>query len=256
VRKPVMGCSTRPRAYSSRSRASASTTPGVIHPAQTLSRGKTARSITTTSSPATRSRHAQVDPAGPPPTTTTSAEVTSAVQLGARPGYLGRPTREGELEEPAPLRRERAVDHPAEGAVVLRADVLQHAHGHEHVVGAADVAVVVLHEFHATFEALLPRALARVADLLGRDVERAHFHPVVAGHVQGQCAPPAPRLHDRLARAQADLAADVLELGHLRFLEPRLRAGEVRAGVHELLVQPEAVEVVADVVVVVDVLAR
>src|SRR5207245_6319577 len=99
VRKPVMGCSTRPRAYSSRSRASASTTPGVIHPAQTLSRGKTARSITTTSSPATRSRHAQVDPAGPPPTTTTSAEVTSAVQLGARPGYLGRPTREGELEE-------------------------------------------------------------------------------------------------------------------------------------------------------------
>jgi hypothetical protein len=44
------------------------TTCGVIQPAQTLSRGNVAASTTSTSRPAWRNRHAQVEPAGPPPT--------------------------------------------------------------------------------------------------------------------------------------------------------------------------------------------
>src|SRR5438876_735075 len=72
VRNPVIGCSVLPRRYSAASIPSSSTTRGVIQPAHTLSRGKTAASITTTSRPACLSFHAQADPAGPPPTIRTS----------------------------------------------------------------------------------------------------------------------------------------------------------------------------------------
>jgi len=77
----------------------------------------------------------------------------------------------------------------------------------------------------------------------------------MTGHVQRERAPSASRFHDGVARAQAHLAADVLELGGLRLRQRRLRGGEVRARVHELVVQPEAIELVAEVVVIVDVLA-
>ena len=76
---PVIGWNVRPRRYSSMSRFKSVTTCGVIHPAQTLSRGNTAASTTITSRPARRSAHAQVDPAGPPPTMSASHE---RIQLG------------------------------------------------------------------------------------------------------------------------------------------------------------------------------
>src|SRR4030095_9249561 len=55
-----------------RSSSSACTTAGVIHPAQTFSRGKRALSRIATSQPARTNRRAALDPAGPPPTTRTS----------------------------------------------------------------------------------------------------------------------------------------------------------------------------------------
>jgi hypothetical protein len=64
-----------------------------------------------------------------------------------------------------------------------------------------------------------------------------------------------PRLDDAIPGSEVDLAADVLHLRQLRLLEARLRGGEVGAGVDHLLVEPQAIEVVADVVVVVDVVA-
>src|ERR1035441_1826183 len=53
---------------------SASNTRGVIHPPQSLLRGKVLRSISSVSSPDCRSPQAQEDPAGPPPTIKTSHE--------------------------------------------------------------------------------------------------------------------------------------------------------------------------------------
>src|SRR5262245_11592620 len=72
ARNPRIACSVRPWAYSARSSDRSDTACGVIQPAQTLSRGKTALSITTTSAPASRSFRAQEDPPGPPPTIRTS----------------------------------------------------------------------------------------------------------------------------------------------------------------------------------------
>src|SRR5664279_5849625 len=51
-----------------------SNTSGVIHPPQSLWRGKALRSRMSVSSPESRSPQAQEDPAGPPPTIKTSQE--------------------------------------------------------------------------------------------------------------------------------------------------------------------------------------
>src|SRR6185503_4401554 len=107
-------------AYSSRRTSRAWRTAGVTQPAQTLSRGKRARSRTTTSRPLRARRHAQLDPAGPPPTTRTSQVVTTRtaaglpppppVQVGPRPRdvVLVR-AREGDLEELQPAGGERGL---------------------------------------------------------------------------------------------------------------------------------------------------
>src|SRR5258708_499862 len=68
-------------------------TCGVIHPAQTLSRGNTAASATTTSSPSCRNARAHDDPAGPPPTISTShmsMNRPSQDETIARVGQAGR----------------------------------------------------------------------------------------------------------------------------------------------------------------------
>jgi hypothetical protein len=63
-------------------------------------------------------------------------------------------------------------------------------------------------------------------------------------------APAAADVEEALARGEAQLAADVVELLRLRVVE-RVRVGaEVRARVDELGVEPEPVEGVRDVVVV------
>ncbi len=67
-------------------RSSRGNTSGVSHPAHTLSRGKRARSATTTSQPARRSRLAAVEPAGPPPTIEriTLNQLNSTTTMSAR----------------------------------------------------------------------------------------------------------------------------------------------------------------------------
>ena len=67
---------------------------GVTQPAHNLVRGKTLRSSSMTSRPASRSFQAQVDPAGPPPTTMASATFTSIdprtlrILVSAGPRYM------------------------------------------------------------------------------------------------------------------------------------------------------------------------
>ena len=89
-----------------------------------------------------------------------------------------------------------------------------------------DVAVVVLDELDAAGQALPARPLARVGDLLARDVERPHVDAVLARHEQRQRAPAAPRLDHALARLQPELAADVVHLRELRVLERHAGLGK------------------------------
>ena len=67
---------------------------------------------------------------------------------------------------------------------------------------------------------------------------------------------PQPASTTRSPRLQPQLAADVIHLRDLRLVERRVGRREVRAGVGHRLAEPQRVELVADVVVVMDVLAR
>ena len=86
-----------------------------------------------------------------------------------------------------------------------------------------------------------------------RDVERPHVHPVLACHVDRERAPAAPRLDHPLPGPELELPAHVVHLGSLRLFEGGVLVRVVGARVDHLLVEPEPVEVVAEVVVVVDV---
>src|SRR5437764_13848428 len=77
--------------------ANRSTTAGVIQPAQVLSRGNAFLSRIRTSSPDARSAQAHAEPAGPPPTISTSQVVIlrilispsglAGIDMGTRPGH-------------------------------------------------------------------------------------------------------------------------------------------------------------------------
>ena len=96
-----------------------------------------------------------------------------------------------------------------------------------------------------------------MCDLLLRDVEAAHAYAVVLGHEQREPAPAAAGLDDALAGLQLQLAADVMHLRLLRLLDRHGRIGEVGARVlQRLAIEPQLVEIVAEVVVVMDVALR
>src|SRR6185312_62302 len=354
--------------YSAGSISSSRTTSGVIQPAQSFRRGKRSLSSTSTSAPARFSFHAAVDPAGPPPTITTSRVFTlealssacasSGVQVRARGrdvvvlprsendleelqrarsecgdragqvepphahellvehaahplrarleelepvserarivqpqvlhiedgkiqrleqihhlaerGWLGtgedapldpgvqprRTIASDRVNETATVRADRALCDLAERRIILHTDMLEHPDRDEGVVVPGDVPVIVLDVLDPIGEPLGRGALAREAHLLVRDVERAHFHPVVPRHMQGERAPPEPRLDDRLTRLQAELAADVVHLGSLRLIERRRLLWVIRTRISHRASEPERIELVADVVMVVNVVAR
>src|SRR6185369_16353119 len=112
----------------------------------------------------------------------------------------------------AAVRGQAAVHDRAEIAVATGANVLEHADGHETIVRAGDVAVVILDELDPIGQAFASRLLAAVGDLFMGDVEGADAHPVLARHVERQRSPAATRLDDALTRTQCDLAADVIHL--------------------------------------------
>ena len=160
------------------------------------------------------------------------------------------------MDEPAAGVLEAAVYDSPQGLVLVHADVLQHAHRHESIELAANVAVIVLDELHLRVQAFRPCAFARVSDLLFGYVVGLHHCAIVLGHVQRQSAPAAARFEHRFAGRKAQLAAHIVELGLLRLLQPQRGVGEIGAGVHHLAIEPELVEIVADIVMMVDIAPR
>src|SRR5262249_62184433 len=123
----------------------------------------------------------------------------------------------------------------------------------ERGAGAVPLGGAAVDDLAARGEALGGGALAGPGELLAGDVEGANAHAVTPGEVEGQGTPAAPGLDHALAGAQAQLARHVLHLRDLRFLERGGGRREVGAGVDHLPIEPQPVEVVAEVVVMVDV---
>src|SRR5215831_14720230 len=160
------------------------------------------------------------------------------------------------MYEPPAAPPEAALHDAPERRVVLDADVLEHSDRHEGVVLTGDVAVIVLDVLETIGEALACRPLACPANLLVRDVEGAHAYAVMARHVHRQHPPATSGLDHALAGPEAKLAAHVVHLRDLRLIERGGRLGVVRTGVRHGRAEPQLVERVADVVVVMDVVPR
>src|SRR5262245_23838211 len=160
------------------------------------------------------------------------------------------------MQQAAPVRSERAIHDSAEVPVVLWPDVLEHADRHERVVGADQVAIVVVDELDPVAQPFGPCPIACPRDLLGRHVAGAHRDAMASRDVQRQRTPAAAGFDDSLAGTEAQLPRDVLHLRDLGLFERRGLGREVRAGVDHFAVEPEPVEIVAQVVVMMGVDAR
>src|ERR1700675_3768195 len=110
--------------YLSGSTSRSASASGVTHPAQILTRGKTAASRTRVRRPARASRQAAVLPPGPPPTTMTSN--------GEGPGLTRSPLPEGE-EDPELLEGGHAELFDLGGERHHREDVALEVHPTAHI---------------------------------------------------------------------------------------------------------------------------
>jgi len=75
-------------------------------------------------------------------------------------------------------------------------------------------------------------------------------------HVSGQPAPAATGFCNAITWLKLKLSADVVHLCLLRRLQGHIGLGKIRTGVLHLCIQPEPVKIVADIVVVMNILSR
>ena len=132
--------------------------------------------------------------------------------------------------------------------------MLEHA-DRTHLVEAAlarNVAIILQADLDPVLQAGGPDALAREFVLVGRQRHADHAGAVVARRVDRERAPAAADVEQVIAGREHQLAADVVELVRLRRRQVFGAVAEVRARVHHLGIEPQAVELVGHVVVVFD----
>lgn len=147
---------------------------------------------------------------------------------------------------------QQLVDAAEIARQVLAPDVLEHADAGDAVELAGQVAVVLDADLDLVLQAGGAHALGGEVVLVLRQGHAQAARAVLLRGAQHQRAPAAADVEQRLPRLQADLGEDVVDLLHLRFVEGLVAIFEVGAGVDHVLVQPQLVEVVGDVVVVLD----
>ena len=150
---------------------------------------------------------------------------------------------------------EQAVAGREEGRQLLLADRLEHLDRGDLREAALDRPVVLLQDLGSAGQAGRGDPLSGELRLRRRDGHSGHPRAVFAGGDEREAAPAAADLEDVVARAEAKLVADPAELPQLCLLQGVALLLEDRAGVRHRLVEKEAEELVAEVVVVLDVAA-
>src|SRR6185437_4992910 len=145
--------------------------------------------------------------------------------------------------------REGLVDRREISGQMVDTDMLDHANAGRFVECAkwSEVAIVANLDPASVAETLRRDPLDGQCALLlaQRDADRRDA--VLARRVHDERAPPAADVEQALARLEAELSANEVELGALRFVERVRRLGEVGARVNHAFVEEEFVEVVPDV---------
>src|SRR5437899_8980302 len=149
-----------------------------------------------------------------------------------------------EVDHPEPARLEIlgvGADHLRK---LVAPRVLERADREQLVELARHLAEVALEHFDLAFEAAALDLGARFPDLLGGGVDAGAERAVLLPGVEEQVAPAAADVGEGVAPLEQDLAAHVVHLGDLRFLERLRSVGEPGAGVgHAHFVEPFPVEV-------------
>lgn len=135
--------------------------------------------------------------------------------------------------------------------------MFEHADADDLVVSALLLNITVIHRahFNAAAEPACFDLLHTVVVLVGGQFDAHGVNTEMFRRVQDQFAPAATDIEKPLARLEAELAADETELGCLRGVQAHVWRAEIATGIHALRIQPQAVEIVGNVVVILDVLA-
>ncbi len=139
---------------------------------------------------------------------------------------------------------------------MLPADRLDHLDRDELVVAAAQVAVVLQQDLDAVAQPGRPHRRDRVLVLRARDRRRRDAAAVAAGGVEREAAPAGADLQHVVVGTEVERAADPLELRDRRLVQRRVGVLEDPGRVHHRLVEEAREQLVAEVVVGGDPLAR
>ena len=136
-----------------------------------------------------------------------------------------------------------------------RPDGFEHFDGNHMVELTMHVAIVAQQELRPGPEAGAGQAPAREIELLRRQGQPGHMHAVVARREFGEPAPAAADLEQALTGARRKTIEDAAVLAFLRLGEAQGLALEQRARIGHRRIEPQAVEVVAEIIVGLDVLS-
>ena len=164
------------------------------------------------------------------------------------PTGLGRAPRDRVVEEQSVLRKQ-PLHLPHVARDVLQPDVLVHADGGDLVKLPLHRGVVLELDRHAVFEPQALDLLARIVELRFRQRDAVRGDVIRSRRMTDEPTPAAADVEEALARLQAQLAANHLQLVALRLRDIVLPIGVVGAGVDHFRVEEERVELVRQVVV-------
>ncbi len=141
-------------------------------------------------------------------------------------------------------------------AIVMDTNVLEHPDRNDAVEALRDIAIVAQLKAGTIGEAELFCLLICQRALLLRERDAQHAYVLHAREIQRHVAPSAADIENALAGLQIELRGDEAELVLLGILKRVVVVDEVGAGVLHPFVQEETIEVIADVIVMGDILLR
>src|SRR5574340_1630855 len=174
----------------------------------------------------------------------------------AQPAGLGL-SRGDAMVEHQPTRLQQCMDLVEISGQIEASDVLEHADAGYLVVAVMLGYIAVIHAAHfdAPDQTTLGDLPADVRMLVVRQGNADRSHTIALGCMQDQAAPTAANVEKLLVRLEVELATDVVKLGFLSSVQLHVRRPEIRAGIDAPPTQPQAIEIVGHVIVVLDVLA-
>ena len=140
--------------------------------------------------------------------------------------------------------------------VMGHAHMLEHADGDDPVECLGDIAIIGEAVVDLVHEAHLFGLLAGIAKLVLREGDAGDLHIRILGEEAGHAAPAAADIQHFLPRFQGELGGDMRHLLHLRLFQAVIRRLVIGAGILPVLIKEQVIEVIAQVIMMGDILER